>query len=158
MAATEVPRRRSPACSASSTMRSTGGWRRGARTAPRARPAGGGGEQQDVTQGPDRCGRRGAAGHHPGPRLLQGAGGSRTSPRAQTAPRPPADKRAQGSTSWVLASPCGRWASSPGTHVCIPPAPPTPDLDQPHSPGAHRGAGHTTALQEGLLRNVKGSF
>ena len=38
MAATEVPRRRSPACSASSTMRSTGGWRRGARTAPRARP------------------------------------------------------------------------------------------------------------------------
>ena len=31
-------RRRSPACSASSTMRSTGGWRRGARTAPRARP------------------------------------------------------------------------------------------------------------------------
>ena len=38
MAATEVPRRRSPACSASSTMRNTGGWRRGARTAPRARP------------------------------------------------------------------------------------------------------------------------
>ena len=38
MAATEVPRRRSPACSASSTMHSTGGWRRGARTAPRARP------------------------------------------------------------------------------------------------------------------------
>ena len=38
MAATEVPRRRSPACSASSTMCSTGGWWRGARTAPRARP------------------------------------------------------------------------------------------------------------------------
>ena len=31
-------RRRSPACSASSIMCSTGGWWRGARTAPRARP------------------------------------------------------------------------------------------------------------------------
>ena len=38
MAATEVPRRRSPACSASSIMCSTGGWWRGAQTAPRARP------------------------------------------------------------------------------------------------------------------------